>query len=124
MPRTPQKRTAFGSRVHAIRTARGMTQVDLAKAAGMSQRMVSHYECEIENPTAEMVVKLAKALRISTDELLGVKTPRKIDEEPSINPQHRRYWKRIEHLSKLPERDQRSVLRLLDNTIKAHSSPA
>jgi DNA-binding XRE family transcriptional regulator len=59
MPRTPQKRTVFGRRLHALRQARGMTQIDLAKAAGMSQRMVSHYECEIENPTAEMVVRLA-----------------------------------------------------------------
>ncbi|TQE95331.1 MAG: helix-turn-helix transcriptional regulator [Spiribacter salinus] len=120
MPRTPQKRTVFGRRLHAIRQARGMTQVALAEAAGMSQRMVSHYECEIENPTAEMVVRLAKALKVSTDELLGVRTPRKIDEGPNLNPQLRRYWKRVQQLAQLPERDQRSVLRMLDNTIKAH----
>lgn len=84
--------------------------------------MVSHYECEIENPTAEMVVKLAKALRVSTDELLGVRSPRKIDEDPSLDPQMRKYWKRVKELTQLPERDQRSVLRMLDNTIKAHQS--
>lgn len=122
MPRTPKNRTAFGARVHEIRQARGMTQLALAEAAGMSQRMVSHYECEIENPTAEMVVKLAKALRVSTDELLGVRSPRKIDEDPSLDPQMRKYWKRVKELTQLPERDQRSVLRMLDNTIKAHQT--
>ena len=122
MPRTPKNRSAFGARVYETRQARGMTQLALAEAAGMSQRMVSHYECEIENPTAEMVVKLAKALRVSTDELLGVRSPRKIDEDPSLDPQMRKYWKRVKALAQLPERDQRSVLRMLDNTIKAHQS--
>ena len=119
MPRTPERRSAFGERVHRLRLARGLTQVDLSQAAGMSQRMVSHYECEIENPNAEMVVKLAKALGVSSDELLGVKPPRKIDEKPDSEPALRRYLKRIRVIAALPERDQKSVLRMLDNTIRA-----
>ena len=99
-----------------------MTQVGLAEAAGMSQRMVSHYECEIENPNADMVVKLAQALGVTADELLGVKPVRKIDQEPTNEPTLRRYLKRIRVIADLPERDQKSVLRMLDNTIRAHRS--
>ena len=122
MPRTPARRSSFGERVHRIRVARGMTQVGLAEAAGMSQRMVSHYECEIENPNADMVVKLAQALGVTADELLGVKPVRKIDQEPTNEPTLRRYLKRIRVIADLPERDQKSVLRMLDNTIRAHRS--
>jgi len=88
--------------------------------------MVSHYECEIENPAAEMVVKLAQALHVTTDELLGVKPVRRIDEDPASDPTLRRYLKRVRALAALPERDQKSVLRMLDNTIRAHQpgSPA
>ncbi len=32
----------------------------------------------------------------------------------------RRYLKRIRAIAALPERDQKSVLRMLDNTIRAH----
>jgi transcriptional regulator with XRE-family HTH domain len=97
-----------------------MTQIALAKAANTSQRMISHYECEIENPAAEMVVKLAKALKVSTDELLGVRPIRRHEENPSADPALRRYLKRVKQITVLPERDQKSILRLLDNTIKAH----
>ena len=97
-----------------------MTQVSLALAAGMSQRMVSHYECEIESPNAEMVVKLAQTLAVTTDELLGIQTMRKINEDPTVDPALRRYLKRIRAIASLPERDQKSVLRMLDNTIRAH----
>jgi hypothetical protein len=34
----------------------------------------------------------------------------------------RKHWKRVKALAQLPERDQRSVLRMLDNTIKAHQT--
>ena len=122
MPRTPERRSSFGERVHRIRIARGMTQVALSEAADMSQRMVSHYECEIENPNAAMVVKLAQALGVTADELLGVKTVRKIDQVPTSEPALRRYIKRIRAIAALPERDQKSVLRMLDNTIRAHRS--
>jgi len=124
MPRTPERRSSFGDRVYRIRAARGITQMALAEAAGMSQRMVSHYECEIENPNAEMVVKLAQALGVTADELLGVKPARRIAEEPVNDPALRRYWKRIRAIADLPERDQKSVLRMLDNTIRAHGKQA
>jgi len=50
---------------------------------------------------------------------------RKIADDPAIDPALRRYVKRLRAIAALPERDQRSVLRVLDNTIRAHGgSPA
>jgi Helix-turn-helix len=37
-------RKTFAQRLFALRTARGLTQVDLAKALGTTQRVVSYYE--------------------------------------------------------------------------------
>jgi transcriptional regulator with XRE-family HTH domain len=55
----------------AIRKARGLTQVQLAELAGTTQRAVSYYETEAGFPPAPAVIQLAKALQVSTDELLG-----------------------------------------------------
>ena len=60
----------------AIRKARGLTQVQLAELAGTTERAVSYYETEAGFPPAPAVIQLAKALRVSTDELLGVKAPK------------------------------------------------
>jgi transcriptional regulator with XRE-family HTH domain len=49
--------------------------VHLAEAAGTTQRAISYYEAEAGFPQAPAVIDLAGALRISTDELLGVKAP-------------------------------------------------
>jgi DNA-binding XRE family transcriptional regulator len=57
---------------HFLRQARGLTQVQLAKATGMTQRAISYYEIEAEFPPAPALITLSQALEVSTDELLGV----------------------------------------------------
>ena len=44
--------TRFGERLQAIRKARGLTQVQLAEAAGTTQRAISYYETEAGFPPA------------------------------------------------------------------------
>jgi len=39
----------------------------------------------------------------------------------SDNPDDRRLWKRLQQIKSLPERDQRAILRMLDNTITANA---
>lgn len=124
MPAKKPAQTAFGKRLVALRQARGLTQIQLAKAAATTQRAISYYETEAEFPTAAALIPLARALRVSTDELLGAK-PAKLDQE---NPQKRRLWKRFQRMASLPERDQRAVIRLINSLVTSsgngHSSPA
>ena len=75
MPRKKYGETSFGERLQNIRKARGMTQVQLAEVAQTTQRAVSYYETEAGFPPVPAVIALAKALKISTDELLGMKPP-------------------------------------------------
>jgi transcriptional regulator with XRE-family HTH domain len=113
MPRKKYGESSFGERMQAIRKARGLTQVQLAEAAGTTQRAVSYYETEAGFPPAPAVIELAKALRVSTDELLGVKPPRV--ERVHDDPEARRQWKRFQMVSTLPERDQKAVIRLINS---------
>ena len=64
--------------------------------------------------TQIQVVGLAKALSVSTDELLGLKTPRT---EPAHeeDSETRCPWKRFQLITQLPEKDQRAVIRLINS---------
>ena len=59
------------------------------------------------------MIDLATALRISTDELLGVQPPKieRIDDDSEA----RRMWKRFQAVSGLPERGQKAVIRLINS---------
>jgi len=115
MPRKKYGETRFGERLQAIRKARGLTQVQLAEAAETTQRAISYYETEAGFPPAPAVIDLAKALRISTDELLGVKAPKV--ERIHDDTKSRRLWKRFQMVATLPERDQKAVIRLVNSLV-------
>lgn len=63
---------SIGSRVRGLREKRGMNQQDLKRATGVSHATISRIESgEFENLRTETLVKLADALRVTTDYLLG-----------------------------------------------------
>ena len=62
----------FGVRLMTFRKAQDMSQVRLAKAAHTTQRAISYYETGLGFPPAPLVARLAHALKISSDELLGI----------------------------------------------------
>lgn len=117
MPRKKHQDTSFGERLQNIRKARGLTQVQLAEAAGTTQRAISYYETEAGFPPAPAVIDLARALQITTDELLGVKPPRV--SQVKEDPEARRQWKRFQLIASLPERDQKAVVRLINSLVSA-----
>lgn len=99
----------FGSRLAEVRQGRGMTQAELGKAVGVSQRVIAYYETESQQPPGALLAELAQALQVSADELLGLKP---VVEKRS--PQRARLLKRLEKITDLPATDQRTVLKLLD----------
>lgn len=99
----------FGARLAALRGARGLSQEELAKAAGVSRRVIAYYEAESDQPPGALLVDLAHALKITTDELLGV-TPA----TAKLAPKTARLLKRLQKIADLPPADQRTVLKLLD----------
>ncbi len=55
----------------ALRTASGLTQVELAKKMGMKQAYIAQLESGAEdNPTLSTLKRLAKALKVTVAELV------------------------------------------------------
>jgi len=61
----------FGTRLADAREARGLSQADLAKLAGLQPAAIGHFERGRRKPSFANVRALAKALNISSDYLLG-----------------------------------------------------
>ena len=59
--------TGFGARLKALRLAAGLTQEQLAERANMYSQHITRLETGGRSPTWETVLKLAKALGVSTD---------------------------------------------------------
>ncbi len=117
--RTPTQKKAdakLGKRLAQIRKDQGFTQVELAEDIGSIQAIISDYERGRLRPHPEMLVKLAKALRVSADEILGISTPKKSEKSLS-----RRFLRRMRALEALPKRDQDAVLRTIDAFLTARN---
>jgi transcriptional regulator with XRE-family HTH domain len=61
----------FGARVRTLRTARDLSQFDLADAVGLSSNHLGVLERGEKVPTLETVESLAEALNLSVAELLS-----------------------------------------------------
>jgi transcriptional regulator with XRE-family HTH domain len=115
MPRKSAPTHPLGKRLVQLRAERGLTQTDLAELIGSSQRNISHYETVAEAPPANVLVKLAKVLEVSTDELLGLRPPK--NTAPAQDAETKRLWKKFQQVRSLPVKDQRAVIRLINSLV-------
>jgi len=115
MPKKVPPTSEFGERLYRLRLEQGLTQMQLAEAIGSSQRALSRYETVAEFPPASVVVLLAKALNVSTDELLGLRSLRK----PRENIEQRRLWRKFRQVLELSEKDRRAIIRMI-NSLAVH----
>ncbi len=113
MPADKNPRFPFGARLREIRKARGLSQVELAARIRSSQRALSYYEVVAAYPPAEVIVELAKALGVSTDELLGVKRHK----EEGKAQAEQRLWRKFRQVRALPEKDQRAIARMISSLL-------
>ena len=60
----------FGKKVKATRLKKGMSQRDIARKLGVSANYISQIERGVENLSLKGIEKLAKAIDVSTSELL------------------------------------------------------
>jgi transcriptional regulator with XRE-family HTH domain len=108
----------IGPRVAHLRKERGITQVELAQAFGVTQPIVSEYESGGIPLRADQVVTLAKILRLSADVLLGLK-----EQAPISSSADSRLARRLRDAQRLPRRDRDALLRTLDAFLE-RASPA
>ena len=65
-----QAQLSFGEMVRTLRAEKGMTQLDLARKMGVTDKAVSKWERDLSIPDVASLPKLAEELGTSVDELL------------------------------------------------------
>lgn len=69
--------------LRSLREARHLTQAELGAKAGMAAASVSHFETGQRAPALDSLVRLADALEVSVDALLGRASQ---DASPRVDP--------------------------------------
>lgn len=62
----------FNDIVRQLRTNRGISQVELATALGVTKQCISNWENGNIAPSLDMLLKISKYFSVSTDYLLGI----------------------------------------------------
>lgn len=121
MPKKKEPQSPFGLRLYQLRKDKGLTQIELAKAIDSTQRAISYYETAPSYPPAPIVAKLAKALEVTSDELLGLEasTPKKTKDNVES-----RLLKKFQKITRLPEKDQRAIMRMVNSLVASHQKNA
>lgn len=83
-----------GDRLKIAREGRQLTQTELANQVGISDQQIYRYESGRSAPIADVLMRLAKALEVSTDYLVGlVDEPTGHFSEENLTPmEHRLIW--------------------------------
>lgn len=101
----------IGNRIASRRIELGLTQLELAEETGLIQSLISAYERGVLRLTADMVIRFAKILNVSTDYLLNIEPIEKRNDFPL------KITSRMAGIQKLPETEQRHLFHIIDTYI-------
>lgn len=99
----------FGSRIKEMRTQKGLKREELANKVDTSSAIIGRYERNERTPSIDIAKKLADALDVSLDYLTG---------NTSVLVKDKKMLYRLELLHKIPEEDQKTILRVVDSFLK------
>ena len=94
----------FGERLTMVRKRKGLSQADVGKKININGDAYGRYERSEVRPTIEMAVKIAEALEVSLDYLVG-KTDTELDNAT---------LKRLQDVTRLPDKEKEHVFVFLD----------
>ena len=114
LPKLELEHGSIGQRLSDLRKERGYTQVELAEKIGIIQNLVSAYERDQLRLNSDMVVRFATALEVSSDQLLGMKTPPNGGAKPSL-----KILRRLKRIETLPITQQKTLFKTIDTFLKA-----
>ncbi len=106
---------SFGERLRKLRKAKGFTQAELGRVVESSHRMIAYYEVQGGNPPGNVISKLADALGVSADQLLGLSDTKskKGDAPASV-----RLMRKLRLVEKLPEKERKQVIALIEALVE------
>jgi len=94
----------LGDKITALRKEKGLNREDLGKKVGTSGAVIGRYERNEITPSVEIANKIAEALSVSLDYLVG-NTDTFMDKS---------IMKRIQSIQKLSSEDKKHVFAMLD----------
>ena len=106
-----EQRPLISKNIIKLRKARGLTQVQLAMEAGLSKRMIAHYETNISNPPINNLLAIASALGVSILEIIGQSKTKNTEMFEDIDM---RTLKKIMLIKKLSKKDRLTIYNTLD----------
>lgn len=104
----------IGQRLARLRKERGYTQAELSEKLGIIQALISDYEKNKLRLHAEMVIRFAQALEVTSDELLGLNGTKKLNEGKASL----RLLRRSKKIEELPSSQQKTLLKTIDTFLK------
>ena len=93
----------IGGKLLAVRKRLGMTQMEVAEAAGMSDRAYADIERGLVNMRVETILRICRALHISPDEVLT-------EDAPVLEQRQSELMERLEACSSREKETARSLL--------------
>lgn len=100
---------AIGNRLLNIRKRMGMTQAEVAEAAGLSDRTYADIERGTVNMRTETVLRICNVLHITPDEILT-------EENASLTARQEELWQRLNTCN---SKDKETALQLLSVYLKS-----
>jgi len=103
---------SFGDRLRRIRESKGLNQGELAERTGLQPSAVSHFESGRRSPSFENLNRLADALSVSLDFLIG----RMVEARPA-GPMAQQLFRHFEQMS---VEDQENLAKFAEMLARKH----
>ena len=104
--------TTFGKKLRESREAKNFSQAALARQINSHHSIIGKYERDEVKPTIDVVKKLAEVLDTTVGYLLDETEDRELLKDPSM-------LKRLNDISKFPEKNKSHILYALDTMINS-----
>lgn len=99
----------FGNRMAQLRKEKDLSRDELGAKIGTSGAIVGRYERNDMKPSIEIAAKIAEALDVSLDYLVGISSEL-IKDKKMIN--------RLEDVKKLPEKEREKIFEYIDLIVR------
>jgi transcriptional regulator with XRE-family HTH domain len=109
-------RPAQGAKLREMRTTAGLSQYELADLIGEPQSNIAVWELSVRPPRSDVLPKLASALGVTVEEILGARTSRRNGEQRGGPVGKVR--KLFTEVSRLPKRQQEKVVEFVSAFVK------
>ncbi|CZR97377.1 MULTISPECIES: helix-turn-helix domain-containing protein [unclassified Clostridioides] len=110
---------SLGDRIANLRKELDINQKELATKVGITEASLSRYENNLREPKSEIIVRLAKELKTSTDYLLGVNESTKMSKEDKLIIENlsvsEKTKKLLEKIYSLEKEDREAIEKMIDN---------